>query len=395
MADLRKQFGSRSDIRDLENKLHDLSCSVNELKKRLQDEVSQTAKMWVLEEMKRCGDSIDDKIEKRFKTAFIFAGSILIVLGGLGYLGLQTSLPRMVRQSVGTSTSTEIESIRKNAVNALGDIEKAQIAAKSNPLIVLQTDYGTKAPYMGTLMGVIYNINPQARVQVITSEIEDFDVRNAAWVLWRASRFYPPGTIFVVITNPGGLTSRPVLIITNNGHYYLGHDNGCFDLVVQDYGYKAGYAIASPDLSPKEFRDLFGGSDTFGPAASKLSLGFPLDKVGPSIGAYVPKLPGVRHVIDGNKITGTIMDTDKYGNMTTNLTETDLTAAGIRIGAIVQAKFGDKILTMPMKETYGHVSKGSPVAIVYEGLLQFAINEGSFSKAYSIANGSEVTITIH
>lgn len=93
------------------------------------------------------------------------------------------------------------------AKHNLEQIQIARKATEGSPLIVLQTDYGNKGYYMGRLKGVIYNINPYARIDVITAEIADFDLINASWTLWRGSRFYPAGTIFVAITNPGGITS--------------------------------------------------------------------------------------------------------------------------------------------------------------------------------------------
>src|SRR6185503_17701175 len=106
-----------------------------------------------------------------------------------------------------------------------------------------------------------YNMNPNARIDVITAEVADFDIINAAFTLWRASKYYPSGTIFVVITNPGGATASQVAIETGNGHIYLGHDNGCLDLVVQEYGIRGAYRISAAELTPGQFRDLFGGVD--------------------------------------------------------------------------------------------------------------------------------------
>lgn len=366
---------------------------ITQTTQNLENAAASAARIATLEECQKAKDSIDEQIEKRFRSALILAGVLLAVLGSFGYLGLKTTLPQIVEKSLNTSVQKEIEILKNEANEALNAIRIAQRVAKANPLITLQTDFGNTSAYMGALMGVIYSINPHARLQVITSEIGDFDVLHAAWTLWRASRFYPRGTIFVVITNPGGLISKPVVIITKNGHVYIGHDNGCFDFVVKHYGHKASYTIASPELSPVKFKGQFGGVDIFGPTAARLSLGFPLAKIGPPTKNYTPKLARVQHTIKEKKITGTVMEVDKFGNVTTNITELDLEQIRLKIGMMTQVDFGVTHIEAPMKKTYGHVSKGFPVVIMSEGLLQLAINEDSFAEHYGISRRSQVTIS--
>jgi S-adenosylmethionine hydrolase len=266
-------------------------------------------------------------------------------------------------------------------------------SAGNIPLIAIQTDYGSKSYYMGALMGVIYKRNPQARVQVITSEIENFDRLDAAWTLWQASRYYPEGTIFVVITNPGGLTSSPPTVITtNNGFIFIGHDNGCFDLVVQHYGHKASYPISSPELSPTQFKD--GGLDYFGPTAAALSLGFSLEKVGPKSTNYSPKLPDIKHSVSADKIVGTVIAVDKFGNANTNISEEDIKSIGLRNGEQIELVAGTAKIRVQYEDTYSRVAVGQPVAIINDSQLQLAIREGNFAEKYKIKRGSVLTVNI-
>jgi S-adenosylmethionine hydrolase len=270
------------------------------------------------------------------------------------------------------------------------------------PLIVLQTDYGTKSPYMATLSGSIYSINSDAKISVITADINAFDVAQSAWTLWRASRFYPKQSIFVAIANPGGLTGKPIVIVTKNDQKYVGYDNGTFDYVVDAYGYSQGFEIASPDLTPADSKDLFGGADLFGPTAAKLSIGFPVEKVGPAIAKYVPKLSVPSHVAQSGAVSGAIVDIDGFGNATTNVTSEDMQKAQIKIGDFMKITFAAGAcpkgvmvqqqcqLTFPVKSTYGYVSEGMPVAIVYDGCLQLALNTRNFANTYKVTRLSEI-----
>jgi hypothetical protein len=202
--------------------VQDLAERITNLESSLRSDMDKVGRLAVLEEIKKCSGGLDNRIDKQFRTAGLFSAILLTLFGAFGYLGLQQTVPRIVQDSLGTSAKNELDRTRREAAAALADIQSLQKSAKGHSaLIVLQTDYGSKGPYMGTLMGVIHRINPHAHLQTITTEINDFDAFDAAWTLWRASRFYPEGTIFVVITNAGGLTTRPVVILTKNGRLPL------------------------------------------------------------------------------------------------------------------------------------------------------------------------------
>lgn len=334
----------------------------------------------------------DERIARHFKRNFGGALAVLTVMGLLGAFGLWSVLQGEIAERVGDGAVEDLNRMREQGAEALAGIEG--LAADANdPLIVLQTDYGSRSPYMGALKGVIYSINPRARIETITADVSDFDVAEAAWTLWQASRFYPPNTIFVAITNPGGITTYPrVVVRTHNGHTYVGHDNGVFDFVVSAHGHSVTYSINSPALSPVRFNELFGGIDVFGPTAAHLSLGFDLSEVGPSTGDYQAKLPDVIHRIEGQSVLGTAIHTDKYGNVATNILADDLSAIGVRNSTVLRIRVGDQELTLPFRGTYGEVGLREPVALLYEGYLQLALNQGSFAVEFNVGQNTRVSV---
>ena len=373
----------------LKTDLHNLTETVQRISSEVERTSAQCAKVAALEEIQKVERTIEDRFDKRTKTAIMFVGLLATLFGLFSYFGL----PLILKSMLTAATVESIEDAKLRATKALTEINVALSEVRKNRLIVLQTDYGSKSSYMGTLKGVINGINPSARLETITSEINSFDVFDAAWTLTRASRFFPGGTIFVVITNPGGVTSNPVVIETKNDHVYVGYDNGCFDFVVQQYGLKSYHSIANPQLNPSEFKDLFGGNDLFGPTAAKLSLGFPIDSVGRMAGGYLSKLPTPSYHIDSAKIIGTVMDIDRYGNATTNIPRFDLQKLGIKLHSRITVSFGKGRMNMPFEITYGHASVGSMVAIPYDDLLQLAINEGNFAKETGVSRGVQVTVS--
>jgi S-adenosylmethionine hydrolase len=254
------------------------------------------------------------------------------------------------------------------------------------PIIAVQTDYGTQSPYMGALLGAIYKIDKYARIKMITAEIKSYDHLHAAWTLRLASEEFPPGTIFLCVTNPGGTTTRPAVIETANGHIYVGHDNGLFDLVVRDYGYKRGFVISSPRLNKEQYQSLYGIS-LFAPTAAWLSNGFRISRVGAPISTYDFRLPPSVKNILGNAIECTVKDIDRFGNCTLNVTEADLSKINLTINMDIFVSHGNRREIFPFKETYGYVSAGDYVAINFLGYVQLAIRQGNLSESWSIMSG--------
>ncbi len=230
-----------------------------------------------------------------------------------------------------------------------------------------------------------------ARVQTISANINVFDMVNAAWILRQTSYGYPKGTIFVCVTNPGGMTCAPSVIETSNGHIYIGHDNGLFDLVVKDYGFQQAFKIASPILSPPKYETLFGIS-LFAPTAAHISKGLKLNKVGSRIEEYQFKLPNIPHSVSTNCIEATVMDIDRFGNATLNVTESEIDVLGVKIGQEIAVEFNDEIVLFEFRETYGYVSKGTPVAILFMRCLQLTVCEDSLAKKFSISFGDRVVL---
>ena len=241
------------------------------LRKELGDDTVKDVRGHIAEDLRKLVDSIDDTIDRRLRQSFVIAGIVLAALGAFGYFGLQASISQVILSHIDEKQfEGHIQKTRDQAAAQLESIRKLQEeTSRRTSVIVLQTDFGMKSAYMGALIGSIYSSNPASRIAVITSEISDFDTLEAAWTLWRAAKHFPGNTIFLAITNPGGLTADPIVVRTKNGQLYLSYYNGVLDLVVQQFGFEAGFKLASPDITPASSADLFGAGDLFGPAAGK------------------------------------------------------------------------------------------------------------------------------
>lgn len=263
--------------------------------------------------------------------------------------------------------------------------------------IALESDYGLRTHYVGALKGALLNGVPGAELVDITHEVTAFDIVESAWTLVLAARRFPADTVFVVVTNPGGLTAAPpTVVVTNNGQRFVGFDNGTFDFVVESLGFREGYRISSPAVSPADLRD--GGLDVLAPAAIKVAGGYALDRIGPALGKYEPKLKRISHSTDvaSQSFSGTVMGFDDYGNANSNLTSEGLAALALQQGDNLELTFvstsgGQRAVQMSYQYTYEKVGLHEPVAIFNDGLLQFAVREGSFQSVYGVDRYSYFT----
>lgn len=343
-------------------------------------------------EMATVKDSIDSTIDRRIKMTWVLAGVILLILAAVGYIAV---IPSTVSAAIGDDARREMKAILDKAKEQAAEIKAFKDAAKPQPSIVLQTDYGIGGPYMPALKGVILSRNPFARIDVVCTTIDAFDVLQASWYLWRSCRYYPAGTVFVCITNPGGITRDQIVLRSCTGQFFVGHDNGCFDLIAEKDGVEELYKIGSTKYMTDRVNDPFGGVDVFGPIASDLAKGGSIADVGLRLESYSPKLSRRVPEIKRDYLLGTIMDIDVFGNATVDLPQDECEAAGWRVGQVLRVTIGGKTkaLLVPLKVTYGHVSRGSPVALFYDGMVQLAVNEGSFKTEYAVLRGDEVQIT--
>lgn len=399
---------AKKTITELDSEFSGLKDRLAAVESGMEEKARLIADAAALSRAHEVANSVLDRIEKYFKVSFFVVAALLSVMAAVGYFGLQSLVATAVKDRFESTVVTalsqrtheaeqELERIKTEARSALDEIQTAKQAAAANPLIVVQTDYGSASSHMSALKGLIYDINPYARIEVLTAEVDDFDVTQAAWLLARSSKYYPPHTIFVSTINPGGGVASPIVLLSQRDHVYIGPDNGGFDLIVDAYGHKASYEITNSEWFGKR-RDATRGAYVFAPVAGYLSLNQPVEKVGPKQKTYMPKLPYNQHKVSDRRADGTVMDIDKFGNATTNISIEDLSKLGIakngeRFSAMIVNGVNEQKLDLVLSASYGDVGQKQPLAIVQESFLQFAINRGDFSEAYKVKRGTHFYIS--
>lgn len=254
-------------------------------------------------------------------------------------------------------------------------------------IITLTTDFGLADPFVGIMKGVILSIAPNVQLVDITHEIRAYDVIEAALLLDSAYRYFPQETIHLVVVDPGVGSARRPMVAAARGHIFVGPDNGVFSFVLNTEPMAPippAYAITNKSLFQDRVSRTFHGRDIFAPVAAHLARGTPIESVGPRILDFVKKpLPKPRP--QGDKLVGTVLRIDKFGNIITNLKREDL-----------PRDFSIRVAGLPITRLCASFSEAEPGEfLAFEGstgYIELALNQGSAADRLSIGRGAEIEV---
>jgi S-adenosylmethionine hydrolase len=253
-------------------------------------------------------------------------------------------------------------------------------------LIVLLTDFGWKDGYAGILRGVIWNIAPQVTVSDLTHDIPPQNIFQGALALGRAAPYFPAGTIFLGVVDPGVGTGRRPIAARFGSQYYVGPDNGLFTLLLEE-AERHGQGIEMVHLTRPQYwlpkiSNIFHGRDIFAPAAAHLALGIALAQMGETITDPVRlHLPAPVRSPEGWQ--GEVIHIDAFGNLATNLRSEHLQGRGqieVRIA---------EITIRGMVRSFGEGAPGQYVALIdSSGALSICQVNGSAERSLEIGLGA-------
>lgn len=269
--------------------------------------------------------------------------------------------------------------------------------------LVLQTDFGLADGSVAAMKGVALGIDPHLVIHDLTHQIPPYDIREAALRLRQTIPWWPTGTVFVSVVDPGvGTERRAIVARTKSGHYIVTPDNGSLTWVADIIGIEAIRIIdpARHRLRGSEQSHTFHGRDLFVVVGARLAAGqITLNEVGPPADPVIVRLnlPAASRLADG--VRATVIGIDRpFGNVWTNAGSTMLDSAKVTPtdSVSVTVRRGARTLfrgTIPFAATFGAVAKEKPLAY-FNSLLDFALalNQGDFATRYEIAPGDVVEV---
>jgi S-adenosylmethionine hydrolase len=247
------------------------------------------------------------------------------------------------------------------------------------PIIALLTDFTLHNWYIGVMKGVIASINPSAGIIDLCHQVSSQDVREGSFVIGNSYAFFPRGTIFVAVVDPGVGGDRKNLIVRTENHFFVAPDNGILTSIFEKTKVEMVYQVSPGKYTLPLRGSTFYGRDIFAPVAAHLSLGVPPGEMG-SETKSVLTVPTVQpYVNERGAISGRAVYVDTFGNIITNIEETYL--ANVFPGTIPRDDLtislaGQRI--RGVRKYYEQGERGKLMAIVNSwGYVEIAVNRGS------------------
>jgi S-adenosylmethionine hydrolase len=270
-------------------------------------------------------------------------------------------------------------------------------AQKYPPTIVFMTDFGVLDDSVPICRGVMYSVMPEVRIVDLTHEVTPFSILDGARFLYGATPYYPAGTVFVVVIDPGvGSTRKAIVAKSKHGQYFVLPDNGLLTLVEQRDGIEAAREITNPEwMIGSKLSSTFHGRDIFSPAGAHLARGDDWTNVGPEIPVKdLVRLDLKAAKVDDRGLSATVIATDgPYGNLVTNVDAEDFLKLGYQRGQEVPMTLGGRVMKIKFVKTFSDVPVGQPLLYIdSRGHLGLAVNQNSFAAKYGVKPPAELWI---
>ena len=254
--------------------------------------------------------------------------------------------------------------------------------------VVFMSDFGTVDDAVAICKGVMFSVAPRLRVVDLTHDVPPFSIRDGARLLAGPTAYYPPGTVFLAVVDPGvGGARRALVARSRRGQFFVVPDNGLVTAVADRDGLEEVREITNESwMRGPSNSATFHGRDIFAPVAARLAAGRDWREVGPVVTDPVRiDVPAMARVPEG--LRGEVVALDgRYGNLLTNVAATDFAALGFAAGDRVAVRVGARELRLRFVHTFGEVAAGEPLLYVdSRGNLALAVNRGSFAQRFGVA----------
>jgi len=259
--------------------------------------------------------------------------------------------------------------------------------------VTLTTDFGTSDHYVGTMKGVVYSINPAARVVDISHEVQSYDLLDGALTLAQAYSYFPADTIHVVVVDPGVGSARRPILARSEKYFFVAPDNGVLSLALEREERVHVHEISSEHYFLQPVSQTFHGRDIFAAVAGWLSKEVEFSKFGDEISDYVRfRMPAPKATEQG-RTQGVVLKVDKFGNVVTNITPRDVPHLFDPQPPEFKIAIGKYEITS-LRSSYAESAPGEVFGILGSmGFLEISINGGSAARTLDVHKGAEIVVS--
>jgi S-adenosylmethionine hydrolase len=264
-----------------------------------------------------------------------------------------------------------------------------------HPTIVFMTDFGIANDAVAICKAVILGIAPDARIMDITHQVTPYSIEEGSRFLEAVTTYYPAGTVFLVVVDPGVGTSRKAVVVkSRKGQYFVLPDNGLVTPVLDRDGLDSAREITNPDwMIQAPISSTFHGRDIFSPVAAHLAAGGDFSLVGPVLPQLVRLNPKTSTTTDKG-IQGDIFGIDDpFGSLVTDIQGDEFKKLGYRLGDKIFLEINKKSVILPYVKTFMGVPVGDSLLYIdSRGRVGIAINQGSYSRKFNITPPATIFI---
>lgn len=272
--------------------------------------------------------------------------------------------------------------------------------------LVFQTDFGLVDGAVSAMYGVAYTVDPSLRIHDLTHDITPYNIWEASYRLIQTINYWPEGTVFVSVVDPGvGSDRKSIVVKTKSGRYIVTPDNGTLTHVLRAEGLCSAREIDEHiNRLPRSGESYtFHGRDVYAYTGARLASGvIDFEGVGPEIPVEeLMLLPIVEPYLSENAVYGTIDVLDvRFGSLWTNIPRTLFLETGVQYGDRVSITIENDTRCVyrniiQYAKSFADVYVGEALAYVNSlDCLAVAINQGSFARAYNIGTGNSWRIRI-
>ena len=252
----------------------------------------------------------------------------------------------------------------------------------TRPVLVFMTDFGTANDAVAICKAVMLGIAPDARIMDISHQVTPFSIEEGARFLAGVTPYYPAGTVFVGVIDPGVGTNRKAVVVkSKKGQYFVVPDNGLVSPVIDRDGLDSAREITNTSwMIGDRISSTFHGRDIFSPVGAHLAAGWDYTLVGPVVQELVRLTPKTATVTDKGIDGEVIALDDPFGSLITDIPGDEFKNLGYKVGERVTIQLNKKAFTAPFTKTFMDVAVGEPLIYIdSRGRVALALNERNFS----------------
>lgn len=251
--------------------------------------------------------------------------------------------------------------------------------------VVLLTDFGLQDPFAGVIKGVLLSRAPRARILDLTHGIPPGDVSTASFWLMSCFPYFPKGSLFVVVVDPGVGSERKIIWAKTKNYNFLAPDNGVLSWVERKEAFLEVREVSNEKFFLSPVSSTFHGRDIFAPVAAALLKGEPAKSLGPKASGFKKTDFPVPAVLPNGRVLGKVLAVDHFGNAVTSFAPQEL---------LPQDQFllhGRNL--GPLKKSYSEAGIGRPVAVLgSSGFVELSLRQSSLVREWGVRSGDTVEI---